>query len=383
MTESCVQAGWQPEAIDLFGDWDLQRCCPTRQVSDLGQSLSDCCVRKAPVLFGTGFERLVVSGSLVNLPRLTLNSSIRSVKLCRAPKVWSKLLRKAGHIVPELFPDSVDLSHGQSEWLVKPVVGSGGLGIRRLDIASRAQIMPAEFLQEFVEGNPASLVALADGQSARLLGSFHQIVGDTAFGAPGEFCFVGSVGPVSFGERIQQELEVIVNGVANGCGLRGIFGLDFVINRNRPVVVEINPRPTSSCELLEMASGTSLMPLHVQALTKSLSDLESADADAISGPACFGKSYVFWNRPIPATVTPLFHDWLIRQHSGRKAADIPMAHTMISPESPIATVLASGPNSESVLVSLRELAKELLDRLTNSQQKSPGGELPGESQVKF
>ena len=50
-----------------------------------------------------------------------------------------------------------------------------------------------------------------------------------------------------------QILQQLGLDLARGCGLRGLFGVDFVLSEGVPWPVEINPRYTASVEVLEYA----------------------------------------------------------------------------------------------------------------------------------
>jgi len=214
---------------------------------------------------------------------------------------------------------------------------------------------------------PASLVAVADGKSAKILGCFRQIVGDTEFGASGEFVFAGTVGPVAFAEPVCMELESIARAIATGCGLRGLFGIDFVVRDNRPVVIEINPRPTASCELLELATQTSLLPVHVHALGEQPKNDGLQNPEYPDRSTCFGKAYVFSALPGSVVIPEKFQEWLIEQQCAGTVADIPESKSVVASQTPIATVYASGPDCARVLELLRQRAAEIQEWFAGSQ----------------
>ena len=50
--------------------------------------------------------------------------------------------------------------------------------------------------------------------------------------------------------------------MSKAAGLRGLFGVDFVLRDGIPWPVEVNPRYTASVEVLEFAAGIRALTLH-------------------------------------------------------------------------------------------------------------------------
>src|SRR5436190_2180226 len=67
-------------------------------------------------------------------------------------------------------------------WLVKPVAGAGGAGIRRVR-SPRSYRRPV-YVQEFIVGESRSAVFVADAGGCRLLGVTRQLVGEPWLHAP-------------------------------------------------------------------------------------------------------------------------------------------------------------------------------------------------------
>src|ERR1700741_2296856 len=45
-------------------------------------------------------------------------------------------------------------------------------------------------------------------------------------------------------------------------GVRGLFGIDFILNSDIPWLVEVNPRYTASMEVIEFGNGVPMLALH-------------------------------------------------------------------------------------------------------------------------
>ena len=62
--------------------------------------------------------------------------------------------------------------------------------------------------------------------------------------APFHYC--GSIGPIKPSPSLQGQLEKLGSVLAQGCGLKGLFGVDYIRREETPWIVEINPRLTTS-----------------------------------------------------------------------------------------------------------------------------------------
>ncbi len=90
------------------------------------------------------------------------------------------------------------------------------------------------------------------------------MVGETWLKAmPFHYC--GSIGPLAVNGALQQRIEQIGQVLVEQFGLRGLFGVDLIIDADGPYPVEVNPRYTASMEVLEYATGLRVMDLHGRA----------------------------------------------------------------------------------------------------------------------
>jgi predicted ATP-grasp superfamily ATP-dependent carboligase len=129
--------------------------------------------------------------------------------------------------------------------VLKPIDGAGSIdtfylgGPERLPEAARR--MPRALLQEYYPGVPMSATFVADGlSSAGLIALGRQNVKIEE----GRFRYLGGILPVRC-PRAEPILRPAIGAVP---GLRGIVGVDFLWDpaRSEAVVLEINPRPTTS-----------------------------------------------------------------------------------------------------------------------------------------
>lgn len=139
--------------------------------------------------------------------------------------------------------------------VAKPARGAGSEGValartasglRRAVDALRATVRERLVLQRYVRGTPASVSLLADGRHAIALTTNAQLM-TRAFSGPFScsFSYGGGVTPFEH-PMASAAARVAVRTVESIHGLRGYIGVDVVLTRRKPVVIEVNPRLTTA-----------------------------------------------------------------------------------------------------------------------------------------
>ncbi|QEH37344.1 carbamoyl phosphate synthase-like protein [Aquisphaera giovannonii] len=136
--------------------------------------------------------------------------------------------------------------------VLKPIDGAGAIDTYRIDgpddLPPRGRAMRLALLQEYRPGVPMSASFLVDGGRAELVATGRQDVVIEG----GRFVYRGGSLPVPCPAAVPS----LVRLVESLPGLRGLVGVDFLWDpdRREAVVLEINPRPTTSvvglCRLL-------------------------------------------------------------------------------------------------------------------------------------
>jgi predicted ATP-grasp superfamily ATP-dependent carboligase len=186
-------------------------------------------------------------------------------------------------------------------------------------------------------GLPASVVFLADGREAQVLGISRQLVGRAEFGARG-FRYCGSLmGPGLFpsDQALRRRADALAAAVARAFGLVGLNGVDFIARSGIAWPIEVNPRFTASMELLERGADLSLFALHADACAGRLFGRTTPSLNQVHG-----KAIVFARRDVIPRAT-------LRWLADAAIADIPRPGERIARGRPICTVFATGRDVES------------------------------------
>jgi predicted ATP-grasp superfamily ATP-dependent carboligase len=304
--QSAVRAGFEPVCADHFADEDLFEVAEVLPLSRYPQGLiaAACCsvgqgrfgrrptmdvnrelvgqrpptadlAHRTPAPAAAMSMPWMYTGALENHPRILKKlASLRPlcgnpadvVVRVRDPFAVARVLAKADFRVLRVFP-TTEPPPTDGRWLLKPRRGAGGRGIRVWD---GAPIEPARrpepcYFQQRVRGDSYSGLYLATSAGTVFVGAARQLIGEPKLGA-GPFAYCGSVGPVALGERLQRQLVRCGEILAAEFGLRGLFGIDFVIENDAVAwLTEVNPRYTASVEIFETALGLPLLRDHVLA----------------------------------------------------------------------------------------------------------------------
>jgi predicted ATP-grasp superfamily ATP-dependent carboligase len=364
---SALRAGLVPRCLDLFADADLRARCPAVRVpaDRYPQALAELADAEPPGPW-------LYTGALENRPQLVDALAARRplwgnpgdvLRRVRDPFFVARLLHDAGLPVPAVRPQTDPPPSGR--WLVKPLAGAGGAGIRAWSGGPLRGRQPVYF-QEHVEGEPCAAVYVAGqfklvgGPVCWLLGVTRQLVGEPWLHA-GPFRYCGSVGPLPLAPAAELAFLNLGGVIGRRGGVRGLFGVDCVLRDGVPWPVEVNPRYTASVEVVEHCSGMAALAWHRRAFVRGL----AADLGrAASG--CAGKAVLFARADL---TFPADGPWLDAVRSPGPVdelpafADVPDPGTLIPAGRPVLTFFARAASADECVSALRTTAADLDRRL--------------------
>lgn len=231
-----------------------------RDAGDLWPCWRGCMTRADavwPIAPETGgmLERLSILAQEAG--RALLGSRPAAVRVAASKRATAALLARRGIPVVATALASEPLPDSASGWVVKPDDGVGAENTRLFTDARALRGWLADqrrgqrfVVQPYVEGTPASVCALFRDGAAWLLSCNRQYV----VIEDGWFRFSG--GEVGALEESRPQLAPIVAAVAAALpGLWGYAGIDLVVTPRGPIVLEVNPRLTTSYAALGAALG--------------------------------------------------------------------------------------------------------------------------------
>lgn len=261
LAQAAKNAGLKVLVIDLFADLDTQGYAEDfRQISSLaGQDLVPAVeyfierYAVAHVIYGSGFECYLESLRYLDS---------RLVMLGNDPDVFARQLDKQAFFstldtlnvpYPEVVFSAPDCADG---WLIKPMQGQGGIGIKRYDGDA---VDKSVYWQKFQAGTPHSVLFLADGRQAQVIGFNRQW--SVRLSETEEFVFSGVINGTDLSDAHKAMIMNWLKQLVPVFGLKGLNSMDFIHADDCSYVLEINPRPSASMQLYDQ----DLLIRHIQA----------------------------------------------------------------------------------------------------------------------
>jgi uncharacterized protein len=366
IAESAVRAGCDIVSVDYFGDLDTKRLGPNASLRERRTEYSAAALTRVAREFS--YDAVAYGGGLENHPeavealaegKTLLGNTPETLRCVRDPAILFPFLAARGFTAPETITLRLDTPRElptAGRWLVKPVASGGGHGVREWRGGSPG---PRHVLQQFLAGVSGSVVFVADGREAVLLGWSEQLH------APNAFRYGGNLFPLEVPPAAIDELRHLAQAVTGRYGLVGLNGIDFLLQENRPAVLEINPRYSGSMELVERATGASMFGLHLRACRGILPEPKPVEANPRAGARteCHGKKIVYARRTVTAAASLA---WL-----ERGVRDVPHPGDVIGKGRPICTVLSSGASREKCLAALQAEEAQILASCPASPRVEP------------
>lgn len=373
--ESAVKSGYRVIALDAFGDRDLRKIAETRSLHhDFQTVYSPDKLLKASRTISC--DAIVYTSNLENYPDILAQFGKSHPVIGNPPGVvasvrnWKDLfgrLSREGFSVPEtIFTGETGPFDEERTWLSKPLLSGGGHGIcyfrpetQSFSDEDEGSCVPDRMLQEYIPGKSCSAAFVANGERSVVLGIAEQLIGLNALGAPG-FRYCGNILPLSEildhvkGGGLLDEVRQLTNFLTQEYGLKGVNGIDFILNDDQIYLTEVNPRYSASMEVIERAYGLPVFELHMQSILNA--ELPEFELEVESGKGkYYGKGYLYTNKDVEMPDTG---NWI-----DRGFRDIPESGERIRRDSPVCTILAEEPARAELLETLTRQAAGLKEEI--------------------
>lgn len=294
------------------------------------------------LVYGSGFEARPDLLRALARARPLLGNTPDVLETVASPMAFCALLDRLSIPHPHTIAARPASTDG---WLRKRAGACGGVHVQAAGEAGGSDA--GHYFQRRVAGQEWSLLFLANGRDVCRIG-FNRPLRPPAE-APGPWAYSGAVrqahGPEGVTASVLEAAELLTQHL----GLKGLNGLDFMVNGQDWSLLELNPRPTATLELWDTPPFPPLFDLHVQ--------------------ACNGRLPVHLPRPPESmAVAVVYAPRMLLAHAAFPwptwCADLPRAGQAIASGSPICTVHAEGENHATAEYAVLSRRMEITHRLT-------------------
>jgi predicted ATP-grasp superfamily ATP-dependent carboligase len=262
LAQAANHEGKRPVVVDCFGDQDTRRYAEALiHIPDLSEAhvipaINDL-KERYPIkfgIYGAGFDQHQVSLHYFCSQLTVLGNQPDIFTKVHDKLAFFTLLKKLDIPFPETTFRAPEHREG---WLVKPMQGQGGVGIRRF--INHEPNENSVYWQKYQKGIPHSVLFLADGRRSQIVGFNRQWT--AALSKTDEFLFSGIINHTELTEKQRRQLTKWINQLVLELSIKGLNSLDFIQNGENSYALEINPRPPASMQLYHGY----LLTLHINA----------------------------------------------------------------------------------------------------------------------
>lgn len=278
-SEAAKRAGFHVVSVDFFGDSD------TRAASDQWIDLKLLCQK---ISTGAPATSLVPTGEVLFVGDASIPHDVAEaifwahrkpgsvtrvpcLSACRDPAFLDQICAAAAlpirvpewqnitEVVAGQTPDNTSHEGSSVRRLVKPRATSGGIGIEWFEPGRVSQYPATAVVQRWIPGRVYGAVYLCGAGRADQLLVSRALTKRVRRRDPGSsadrgypFHYAGSFGPIELPRAVTSAIDRLARTAAESGGLVGLINLDFIVDPGGDIwLLEINPRWSASCELID------------------------------------------------------------------------------------------------------------------------------------
>lgn len=277
-----------------------------------------------------------------NFPYTKILGNKRVENIVNKYKLYKKLKKKfllpLTYLSPELEETQEILTQfPEKEFIIKPIYGSGGYGIEKLNKMKWEHSLENFILQEFIPGENVSTSVLSTNKETQAILSSKQLfVENNAL--KNSFIYAGNVTPYP-GEY--SNFNSIAQEVVDELSIIGSNGVDMIIKEDDVYIIEVNPRLQGTFECAESSLGINMMEAHVKACQGELITCPTPNRYTLKKIL-----YAPYKTKVGNLKKPGVHD-------------IPLNNTIIEKGEPIVTVIHTAKDLAGVQYKVNLTSKQL------------------------
>ncbi len=362
LAQSAARGAHPVCALDLFHDRDTDRYALAAEAvqarcGDWAGFDGDDLVRRADrlcpprrclgLVYGAGFEDDTPTLTRLASDRTVLGNPPELVGRLKDPAAFFGLLDRLAIDHPQT---SLQAPPDRRGWLYKRRGATGGAHVIN---AVALPLPPPDgqgYYQRRCTGRSLSMLFLADGRGVEVVGISEQL---RMRRGPHPYAYAGAIGPVPLPAALRTRLRERVAAIVRATGLIGCNSIDFLLDRKRALVLEINPRPSATMDLYDADWPDGLFDAHLRACRGMLpAPRNGRPHGRVRGHAIVTAASSVHLRPELA-----FPPW---------CSDLPRAGARFAAGAPVCTVHADGAAAQAVRRQLGRRRRQMEAALTST-----------------
>lgn len=232
------------------------------------------------------------------------------------------------------------------DFIVKPVEGSGGYGIRNLNNLTMDELdhmVCGEWIvQQYIPGDSISISILSTKTNAQIITANKQLIG-TQQQKEQDYKYVGNITP--YKDLDYQKIEEDIYTVFRRLKLIGSNGMDIINNNGEYFLIEVNPRIQGTFETIEHAYQINLLDAHIKACQGEIIPRPKPQQYSLKQIIYTKTRAQVGNLNIPGV------------------HDIPCPNSIIEKDQPLCTLITSDPSLDKVKKINTEKIKKVKNNL--------------------
>jgi len=347
LAQLAKEVGYIPLVIDCFADVDthFNASCVV-EVGCLGLVEVKQALRVVEkqysieyVIYGSGFENHLNTLQYLEQIFTVLGNSFNVFSIIQNKKNFFSILKQ--YLIP--YPEvSFQVPTDNYQWLLKPLAGEGGVGIRKY--TKKIKNTDSCYWQRYILGTPRSVLFIADSEEHQIIGFHKQFIAQIN---EYEFVFSGLISQPETNQKLILQLEKALDVVVSSFKLKGINSLDYIEREGCCYILEVNARPSASLNLY----GSELFKPH---LKNCLINKDLINVNLLKTYQAY--KIIFAEQAISIKEQLRWPKW---------AVDIPRSGSIINTGEPICSIIAGGKNEQQVedlLLSRQQQLMNLINR---------------------
>lgn len=336
LAQSAARAGFRPISLDWFADTDTERCSAVCRSVSSGAGF-DCARllaladefaprgRNIALIYAGGFDGDPDLLQHLAEGRTLWGNCPDTVRAVRSPRHFFSSLDRLGLSYPEVRWEHPGDQQAPFGWLIKRAGSEGGAEVRWASLSSEtlSPTPPDTYYQRRVPGTACSVLFLANGADARIIGI--NILSSDSSEAARPYRFAGARTRHPPEQGLYDTLQPQVTALTQAFALRGINSVDFVLHAEQVWVLELNPRISATLCLYDADYPDGLLARHIAACRGRL----PGEVDRTNAVRAFKILYARRSGAVPADLA--WPAW---------SADRPRGGTNVRAGQPICSIIA-------------------------------------------